>query len=169
MKSTFVFALLFCSIPLVGRAQTEIFAHSTFNGTTALQLQGTATFQDGRVALTGSVTNKAGGLWYPTKRFLEAGFDTTFQFQLGSGAEGIAFLIQNTVLPGLGRPGSGLGYEGLPRSLAVEFDVRSEGSDVAGGSHISVQTRGTSANVTGTAGSLGSALVPSLTDLAIHT
>src|SRR5437773_1615454 len=158
MKSAFVSALLFCSIPLVGHAQTEIFAHSTFNGTTALQLQGTATFANGRVALTGNAMNKAGGLWYPTKRFLEAGFDTSFQFQLGSGAEGIAFLIQDTALPGLGRAGSGLGFEGLPRSLAVEFDAQSSTdiSDIAGGPHVSVQTRGVTANNAGRASSLGS-------------
>src|SRR5262245_15252946 len=143
MKSAFVFsALLFCSLPLAGHAQTEVFAHTTFNGTTALQLQGTATFRNGRVALTGDLTNKAGGVVFPTKRFLEAGFDTTFRFQLGAGAEGVVFLVQDTALPGLGRPGNGLAYDGLPRSLAVEFDAQADGAGTpdAAGAHVAIQS-----------------------------
>jgi hypothetical protein len=39
------------------------------------------------------------------------------------GADGLAFVLQNDRLDALGADKGGIGYEGIPRSLAIEFDV----------------------------------------------
>jgi hypothetical protein len=151
-------------------AQTEVFTFNTFNPAPSLALQGSAHFSGGRLQLTPAGANGSGGVWFPVKRFLEAGFDTTFRFQLGNGAEGVAFVVQNNALPALGRSGSGLGYEGIRNSLAVEFDaVSSADINDLPGAHVSVQTGGALANGASDAMSITSAPAPALIDGNVHT
>src|SRR6185436_10728774 len=97
------------------------------------------------------------------------GFDTTFQFQLGIGAEGLAFVIEGSSLPALSVGGAGLGYEGVRNSLAVEFDARANGAtDQSAGPHISVQTLGGSPNSAGTTATRAFTAAPSLSDGNLH-
>jgi hypothetical protein len=103
---------------------------------------------------------------------LQDGFTAEFQWQINRvnprrGAEGFAFGIHNAdnqpfpdILLGEGR--HGLGYQGIPNSLAVECDtVQTPIEDFGSGkgdpndNHISVQTRGTEPNNANTDYSLG--------------
>jgi hypothetical protein len=103
--------------------------------------------------LTEALPFQYGAAWFPSKQYLAGGFTTSFQFRMAGigavkniepGGDGFAFVIQNygIVTPTL--PGGFLGYHGLPRSLAVEFDTyfnTEAGFFDPDGNHISVHTR----------------------------
>lgn len=90
---------------------------------------------DDYIRLVPAESNKTGYVWREDHMTVDGGFTTKFEFQLtdkgGSttggrtGADGLTFTLQNA--PGgnkaVGKLGSGLGYEGVPNSLAVEFDT----------------------------------------------
>ena len=63
-------------------------------------------------------------------------FTSTFDFQLTQAvADGFTFVIQNASPTALGLGSGGLGYAGIPNSLAVKFDIYNnagEGSDSTG-------------------------------------
>jgi hypothetical protein len=91
--------------------------------------------------LTDSEARASGAAWYRRKMNVREGFDTTITFQLSNpsfrctrmndvntycrsrGADGLAFVMQNVANNALGLAGSGLGYEGIFNSLAVEIDT----------------------------------------------
>jgi hypothetical protein len=115
----------------------------------------TATFDN--VTVTGNtgalppptlqLTNGLGGQTgaaFTTSRVGVANFTTTFKFQFHGGSnpsgEGMAFVLQ-AVNPtaynptGLGGAGGGLGYGGIPNSIAIKFDLNSnlgEGNNSTG-------------------------------------
>ena len=86
-------------------------------------------------------TNDSGAIWYPRKMNVGEGFDARFEFEISlpstkcnrmddvstfcrsRGADGIAFVLQNTSDSALGNAGSGLGYDGIFNALAVEIDT----------------------------------------------
>ncbi len=95
-------------------------------------------------------TDQASSAWFGTKQTVGNGFTTQFQFQLSGAttaqvADGFAFVIQNSSLSALGSGGGGIGYDGIPNSLAIEFDTYLNGFDLDA-NHIAVQSNGTSAN-----------------------
>lgn len=91
--------------------------------------------------LTPSQARSSGAMWYARKMNVHEGFDMTARFQISNpslkcdrmddvntfcrsrGADGFAFVIQNVAPNALGNAGSGLGYEGIFNSLAVELDT----------------------------------------------
>jgi uncharacterized repeat protein (TIGR01451 family) len=78
--------------------------------------------------LTDDVQSRVGTAWFNIKQPVAGGFTTTFTFQIsheGLPADGIAFVIQNSQagLAAFGDGGGGIGYQGIPNSLAVEFDT----------------------------------------------
>jgi hypothetical protein len=157
--------------------------------------------------LTSSSGNQTGSAWYGTPQAVENGFTTSFQFQFTNPsappADGIAFVIQNSSLAAIGYTGGNggaLGYgdddsnanpssgEGIPKSLAIEFDTFQNVWDPAANpttgsiSHVAVQSCGTGPNTShhnylcgGTAGvnsnsTLGAPVVtPNMADGAVHT
>ncbi len=150
-------------------------ARVSFHDVTIL---GDARLIDGRLRLTSSDTSQVGGGWITEQRPVASGFRATFTFRLkhmtDGGSDGFAFVIQNDSLAALGpgpRGGTGqeLGYDGIPNSLAVEFDTYSNGdyhdplSD-----HVSVHTLGTLPNSADEQASLGAADVPALGDGLTH-
>jgi hypothetical protein len=83
------------------------------------------------------------------------------------GADGFAFVIQNQDALALGRRGSGLGYEGIKNSLAVEFDTFfNEDQFDPYENHVSVHTRGwRQANSANHTNSIASSVeIPNLAD-----
>lgn len=76
--------------------------------------------------LTGLSVNQTGGLFYNNKILLSQDFDLEFDINFGdrdqNGADGLAFVLQNSGTTS-GQSGEGLGYQGLRPSLAVEFDT----------------------------------------------
>ena len=93
------------------------------------------------IRLTSSGPRQAGALWYRRKQNVAEGFETYFTFRISNpsqkcmrmddvntycrsrGADGFAFVIQNSNPYALGADGSALGYSGIANGLAVEFDT----------------------------------------------
>jgi hypothetical protein len=115
---------------LEGRELMTGFNFADFGTTAGLNLVGSAsTTVDNRLRLTPAVSS-TGGAWYVADKSIVAGnFETTFQFQLGTatggadGSDGFAFVIQNSSPTELRAGGGGLGYDGMPNSVAIEFDT----------------------------------------------
>jgi uncharacterized repeat protein (TIGR01451 family) len=104
--------------------------------------------------LTDDVQSRVGTAWFNIKQPVAGGFTTTFTFQLthaGFPADGIAFVIQNSQagLSAFGDGGGGIGYQGIPNSLAVEFDtyLNAPGpNNDPNANHVAIQSCGTNAN-----------------------
>lgn len=106
----------------------------------------------GVAKLTPAVPFQAGAIWQKNKQAVGGGFVSTFVFRMSqgsdgpapdggaAGADGVAFVIQNENPMPIGADGGGIGYEGLPHGVVVEFDAYLNGNknDVAG-SHVAVQ------------------------------
>jgi len=92
------------------------------------------------VRLTPASPDKSGAVWLREKQAVASGFETTFRFQLTdqggspSGADGFAFVLQNSGPQALGGKGSAGGFAvtdplqrpkatGIPWSFAVFFDT----------------------------------------------
>ncbi len=118
-----------------------------FNSGTGILTQGDATVADNRLSLTTGGNNQSvGAAWIDLPVFLMQGFECVFQFRttnrVAGGGAGLAMVIQGNPLPVSGRGGSGIGYEGIPRSLAIEFDSHQDAVRQDPGSHqVGVHTR----------------------------
>jgi Bacterial lectin len=195
--STITYTPDFTSAP--GSLNLNSYTSTTLTGstpTTALQL-------------TADTGNQTGSAWFTTAQNVEQGFSTCFQFQFTNTsvppADGIAFVIQNSsagtaAIGFTGGNGGALGYgdddantnpstgEGIPNSLAIEFDTYENSWDPAGNpdllngsvSHVAVQSCGTGPNTshhkqlcggdTGPNSTLGvPVVVPNMADGAVHT
>src|SRR5918999_1502671 len=151
------------------------------NNLPLLNLVGDAVRLEDRLRLTADQERQAGAAWLPAKQSLQGGFAATFQWQISrngqaAGADGFAFVVQNTSGLALGDGGSGIGYNGIANSLAVEFDTLQNPPEEFGGqlgdpnnNHISVQSRGTLPNSADPTFSLGSTTtIPLLADGNVH-
>jgi hypothetical protein len=110
-----------------GRINTSTFDHLTITGATGPLPPSVAEVTDGGFG-------EAGGLFLNNRVGVQ-NFSTTFTFQITPGttptADGMAFVIQGVGPTALGPVGGGLGYGsdtlggggGLPRSLAIKFDL----------------------------------------------
>jgi peptide-N4-(N-acetyl-beta-glucosaminyl)asparagine amidase len=138
----------------------------------AMNLVGNAHVVENRLRLTLNEQLQTGAGWLVDKQQVAAGFTAEVQWEIfrvnpRRGAEGFAVVIHNADgLPfpefALGAGRHGLGYQGIPNSLAVEFDtVQTPPIDFGGGkgdpngNHISVQSRGIEPNSANTDFSLG--------------
>merc|ERR1712000_240709 len=117
--------------------------------------------------LTPSGARESGAAWYRRKVNVREGFDTYIKFEISNpsmrcnrlddvntycrsrGADGLAFVIQSTSPVALGLAGSGMGYQGIFNSLAVEVDTffNYDQMDFYE-NHISIQTQGFRYNIT---------------------
>lgn len=169
-----------CAVLALGVCATTAradFDYLNFNSTAGLTLVGAASATGGVLRLVPASGGLSGGAWFATKQLVANGFETDFQFQLQSanGADGFAFLLQNTAGNALGATGCELGYHGLANSVAVEFDTYSNaGCSVANvndpaGIHVSIHTLGIGANSVAESASIGWTLAtPNFTDGAVH-
>ena len=87
------------------------------------------------------------------QQVVNLGFTTYFKFQIHTAAicctpaDGFAFVIQNSSATALGTGSGGLGYAGIPNSLAVEFDTFQDASNSdPNANHVAVQSCGASLN-----------------------
>jgi hypothetical protein len=150
---------------------------SSFTAEKALSLNGNAkvaSMGDQKVLrVTPAEEYQAGSAFFSEKVALKAGFESTFTFQITGtgdvGADGFAFVIQNSGPQAVGATGSGLGYgiaeegeTGIAKSLAIEFDTFDLGEaggddpfDDPNGNHISVHSRGPEPNHVSEEHSLG--------------
>jgi hypothetical protein len=142
----------------VGHAAT-IFNFQNFNDCSQLQLNGNAACTGGVLRVTPANFNQAGSAFSTTLIPLGAGatFSTFFTFRFttpggssdsdGLGADGIVFVIQ-PVSSTVGAVGGGIGYQGIPNSLGVEFDTWNNGVPLdQDGNHVGVDLNGSVASV----------------------
>lgn len=111
-----------------------------FASITGLTLVGDASVSSKVLRLTPAKGDRSGAVWFRDKQPVAAGFETTFQFQLthqgglGHGADGFAFVLQNSGPQALGGRGSAGGFavsdreyhhkeKAIPFSFAVFFDT----------------------------------------------
>jgi len=101
----------------------------------SLSLQGNAAVVGGALQLTDGGTGENRAAWFNTKLPVQ-NFVTDFTFQqLNASADGMTFAIQNSSIWAVGDAGSGLGYQDIPSSVGVKFDLYSnagEGNDSTG-------------------------------------
>jgi hypothetical protein len=136
-------ALLLSAGILAANAQTGV-SFPDFSSTAGLRLTGSAAVREGVLRLTPAQRQLAGAAWLEQRVTVNAGFDATFQFRLtrygglGGGADGLAFVLQNSGPESLGGRGSAGGFAladprlydtgpGIPRSIAVFFDTFQNG------------------------------------------
>ena len=105
-----------------------------FTSCTGLQVNGNSACTGGMLRLTPSLGGQSGSAFSTTTVPLGPGatFSTFFVFQMtspggagdsdGAGADGLTFTVQ-PVSSSVGGGGGGMGYAGIPTSLAVEFDT----------------------------------------------
>jgi Legume lectin domain/Bacterial lectin len=94
-----------------------------FEASPRLAFSGSAVRNLGRAQLTLDAPNLAGSVFHATPLAV-TGFVSRSQFRLGGPVHGagIAFVVQGTGPTAVGAAGSGLGYEGIDKSVAVTFD-----------------------------------------------
>lgn len=127
-----------CSAALPSAAQADNFYYPDFSSTSGLTLvgsSGTAVTGDGTVLrIIPAAGNQAGAAYSTTATTLGAGntFSTQFSFRFTDPggvdpADGIAFVLAASP-SGLGTAGFGMGYQGVPNSVAIEFDTYNNGN-----------------------------------------
>lgn len=118
----------------------------------SMKLVGDAVYAAPNIMLTRSATYQRGAAWLPKKVNVSRGLDVRFMFRLNNGndngqvdkgpqgADGVVFVLQNSLPTTIGRVGDGIGYNETPSGLAVEFDafLNAAFSDPSG-SHIAIQ------------------------------
>jgi hypothetical protein len=109
---------------------------------------GAAAEHEGALRLVPAAPDQAGAAWSPTWHPSDRDFVSSFTFRLGEGAngwraDGLAFVLAADPA-GLGdasRYGGSMGFEGLQRSVAVEFDTFDNGQE-PGDNHVALSIDG---------------------------
>ncbi|MEZ4618059.1 MAG: L-type lectin-domain containing protein [Caldilineaceae bacterium] len=142
-------------------AGSILFDYPNFDDSSGLQLLGDTKIIDTKLRITPATPDQVGAAWYATPLFVQDSFVTMFDFQISEpgggtdpdgnpGADGFAFVIQNSSLSAIGGGGGFIGYSGIVNSIAVEFDTWNNGpfdhNGDPNGNHISVHTRGVEPN-----------------------
>lgn len=144
-----------------------IFDFSNFPNANGLTLVSDATIVGNSLRLSSSNYSRAGAAYLSNMVNIADGFTVTFSFQItdrhqlldngailsgsdvASGGDGLTFIVQNYAQNALGLANSGIGYYGIPNSLAVEFDTWKNQKTTycePNNNHIAVQSLGTAAN-----------------------
>lgn len=174
-------------------------------GDPTLSLNGDASIAGDRLRVTPEAGTQRGSVWHVEQQEIALGFETEFTFEIDRdaiktrGADGFAFVIQNTSLNALGGNGGAMGYgsnrvfnglpgqDGIENAIAIEFDMWNNngegwfetGTSVVGEDplgpdldHISVQTTSSFGNGgldPDASASLGSANIGTITGNTVHT
>ncbi|MDR3543318.1 MAG: X2-like carbohydrate binding domain-containing protein [Desulfosporosinus sp.] len=106
------------------------------SGNTLLWSRGNASTASGVLRVAPSTGNQKGVVVRRNQIKLTGGFSTYFVMNMNSGsnppADGLCFVIQSNPAPVVGNWGAGLGFDTVPNSMAVEFDIwQNTGSDIS--------------------------------------
>jgi fibronectin type 3 domain-containing protein len=114
------------------------FANGFTGAGSSMTLNGNARFNGGSLLLTDGFSSEASSAYFNTLQNI-TGFSTTFQFQITGNwplGNGFTFVIQNSALNALGGSGSGLGYSGITKSVAIKFDTYNSNGGGATGLYV---------------------------------
>ncbi len=120
----------------------DVLVFNDFSSTAGLQLNGSAAQAGNVLRVTPAIDNRAGSVFSTNAVSLadNASFSTAFSFRFSNpdrgfcdtgtvcGADGLVFVLQ-TVSNNVGGVGGGIGYFGLNKSVAIEFDTWDNGGD----------------------------------------
>lgn len=177
--------LLLSVLGVASGAQAGVFSYPTFPNSTGLTLVNDAEVASGALVLNKATGSSRGAAWYTAEKMdVAVGFTTTFSFKvtdrLSTGADGFAFVIQNSSPTAIGADGGGIGFgsnpvfshqSGIANSVAVEFDLFNNSggwSDTDWARNVSVQSRGVNENSPDAAFSYGSAEIGDVGTGATH-
>lgn len=151
--STRVGLVLFAGA-LASAAQAVTISYADFSSTAGLTLNGNAAQVGNVLRVTPATFGQAGSVFAtdPISLAANVSFSTAFQFRFsnpggacdgqGCGADGLVFMVQtnsNTV----GGAGGGIGYDGVPNSVGIEFDTWNNGSiDGNSSNHVGIDVGG---------------------------
>jgi Legume lectin domain len=153
-----VILLSWSAIPL--KASQQGIEFGDFSRAEGLEMMGGAQSTGSVLRMTEAAPNRAGAAWFHEKQPVGNGFETSFRFQLtgqgglGRGADGLAFVIQNSSAKALAGRGAAGGFAlgdgknnkrtaGIPFSIAVFFDTfRNEENHDPSDNYISICTSG---------------------------
>src|SRR5947199_1680586 len=98
----------------------------------SMVLNGSAKLNGTNLELTDGRASEAASAWYNVPVNIQ-NFTTDFSFQLTPGssstADGMTFAMQANNTTAVGPAGGGLGYGGIPNSVAVKFDLYSNAGE----------------------------------------
>jgi Legume lectin domain/PEP-CTERM motif len=134
---------------------SAVIQYADFSNTAGLQLNGHATTASGALRLTGTDYWQAGSAFSASTVSLASGasFSTHFQFRMSDpggtcdsattcGADGLVFVVQS-VSSSIGGAGGGIGYDGIPNSIGIEFDTWNNGGiDGDSSNHVGINAGG---------------------------
>ncbi len=167
LKTILAGAMVFWCMASASAQQVRYFPDFS-SGTSNLKFNGSAHLATYHLAKVLRLTNgysgfgtfrtETGSAWFEMpsatnlgQQVVNSGFTTYFKFQIHAAAmcctpgDGFAFVIQTASPTALGSGFGGLGYAGIPNSLAVEFDTFANTWD-PNANHVAVQSCGTGAN-----------------------
>lgn len=129
-------------------AAAQTIVYPDFSSVAGLQLNGSAAQNGNKLTLTPATLGQSGSAFSQTTVTLNASasFSTFFSFEilgrggLGNGADGLTFTVQPNA-SNVGGSGGGLGYEGIPNSVAVEFDTF-DNAESGGSNHVAIDLNG---------------------------
>ncbi|MFZ5593321.1 MAG: lectin-like domain-containing protein [Pseudomonadota bacterium] len=146
--------LLAASLGVVGMAQATTITYTDFSSTSGLTLNGNAAQVGNVLRVTPANFGQAGSVFStnPISLASNVSFSTAFQFRftnaggacdgLGCGADGLVFVVQ-TNSNSVGGGGGGIGYQGVPNSVGIEFDTWNNGFiDGNSSNHVGIDVGG---------------------------
>lgn len=129
-----------------------------FSNVAGLTINGNAAQVGSVLRVTPALGGQAGSAFSTSAVSLaaNASFSTYFQFRFtdadvfdgqGFGADGLVFVVQ-TVSNNVGTGGGGIGYEGIPKSIGIEFDTWNNGGiDANSSNHVGIDANGSVASL----------------------
>ncbi|MBM2814548.1 MAG: hypothetical protein HW421_1310 [Ignavibacteria bacterium] len=142
-----------------GSCTDDNFEYPNFSSIDNLKFVSNARQAGKAIRLTEATPMTQSAIWYGDLVNAGKGFETVFSFRMSQGfnatddgsspgAEGIAFVIQNSSLSALGFPAGNIGFAGIPNSVAIEFDTYNNKTDMydPDGNHVAVFSNGIKGN-----------------------
>lgn len=130
-----------------------VVSYPDFSSVAGLTINGNAAQVGSVLRVTPAIGGQAGSAFSTSAVSLasNASFSTYFQFRFtspgvsdgqGVGADGLVFVVQ-TVANNVGTGGGGIGYQGIPNSIGIEFDTWNNGSiDANSSNHVGIDANG---------------------------
>lgn len=146
--------LVVAQLALSGSIRATTIHYSDFSSVAGLTLNGNAAQVGNMLRVTPATFSQAGSVFSTTPISLasDVSFSTAFRFRFtnaggacdgqGCGADGLVFVLQ-TNANNVGGGGGGIGYQGIPNSVGIEFDTWNNGAiDGFSSNHVGIDVGG---------------------------